>query len=105
MVLYNKSRYTRLKVEFWKFVHLSVKEFGQALAVKQVSQNISHFMYLNHLLDRNFQSFFGAGFLNDSDLSDSEQPLEDGSWSVSAFLLPKEFLEIALFNILAAVYF
>ena len=67
-----------------------------ALAAKRVAQNIKSFSYLNHLyqpnqLDRNFQSFFGACFCDDSDLSDSEQPLYDGSWSVSAFLLPKNY--------------
>ena len=56
-------------------------------------------------LDRNFRSFLGCFFLNDSDLSDSEQPLEDGSWSVSAFLLPKKFLTSLCFDILAALYF
>ena len=35
--------------------------------------------------------FFGAVFLDDSDLSDSEQPLENGSWSISAFLLAESF--------------
>ena len=56
-------------------------------------------------LDRNFQYFFRAGFLDDSDLTDSEQPLEYGSWSISAFLLPKEFLRLLCSDILAAVYF
>ena len=36
-------------VEFWKVVHPSVKGFEQALAVKQVSQNIRSFSHLNHL--------------------------------------------------------
>ena len=44
-----------------------VKGFEQALAVKQVSQNIKSFLYLNHWyrpnqLDRNFRSFIGACF-------------------------------------------
>ena len=74
-----------------------MKGFEQALAAKQVSQNIKSFWYLNLLyplnqLDRNFLSFLGAVFWDDWDLSDSEQPLEDGSWSVSAFLLQKKFL-------------
>ena len=51
-----------IRVEFCKVVHPSVKGFEQALAVKQVSQNIKPFSYLNHLIDRNFRSFFGAGF-------------------------------------------
>ena len=87
-----------------------MKGFEQASAVKQVSQNIKSFsylklLYLHNQLDRNFRSFLGAGFLDDSDLSDSAQPLEDGSWSVSAFLLPKMFLRTLCFDILAAVYF
>ena len=91
-------------------IYSSVKGFEQALAVNQVSQNIKSFLYLDHLywpnqIDRNFQSFFGAVFLDDSDLSESKQPLEDGSWSVSAFLLPKTFLRPLCFDILAAVYF
>ena len=73
-----------------------MKGFEQALAVKQVSQNIKSFWYLNLLyppnqLDRNFWSFLGASFWDVWDLSDSEQQLEDGSWSVSAFLLQKSF--------------
>ena len=89
-----------------------MKGFELALAVKQLSQklNIKLFLYLNLLcrpnqLDRNFLSFLGAGFLDDSDLSDSEQPLEDGSWSVSAFLSPKKFLKLFCFDISAAIYF
>ena len=57
------------------------------------------------LSDRNFRSFFEAGLKDDLDLSDSEQPLEDGSSSVSAFLLPKKFLRSLCFGILAVVYF
>ena len=41
--------YLYIRVEFWKVVHPSVKGFEQALAVKQVSQNIRSFSYLNHL--------------------------------------------------------
>ena len=41
----------------------------------------------------------GVGFLEDLDWSDSEQSLEDGSWSVSAFLLPKKFLRSLCFDI------
>ena len=87
-----------------------MKGFEQALAVKQVSQNIKSFSYLNLLylpnqLDRNFRSFLGAGILDDLDLSDSEQPLEDGSWSVSAFLLPNKVSQYLCLDILAAVYF
>ena len=45
----------------------SVKGFEQALAVKQVSQNIKAFSYLNLLyrpnqLDRNFRSLLGQVF-------------------------------------------
>ena len=49
--------------------------------------------------------FFGAGFWDDLDFSDFEQSLENGSWSVSAFLLSKKFLRSFCFDILAAVYF
>ena len=68
-----------------------MKGFEQALVVKQVSQNIKSFSYLNNhskpfvsiypatRLDRNFLSFSTAGFWYDSGLSDYEQPLEDGS--------------------------
>ena len=52
-----------------------------------------------------FEKNFGAGFLDDSDFSESEQLLEDGSWSVSAFVLQKKFLRSLCSNILAAVYF
>ena len=38
-----------ISVEFWKVVHPSVKGFEQALAVKQVSQNIRSFSHFNHL--------------------------------------------------------
>ena len=38
-----------INVEFWKVVHPSVKGFNQALAVRQVSQNIKSFSHLNHL--------------------------------------------------------
>ena len=38
-----------ISVEFWKVVHSSVKGFGQALAVKQVSQNIRSFSHFSHL--------------------------------------------------------
>ena len=38
-----------ISVEFWKVVHPSMKGFEQALAVKQMSQNIKSFSYLNHL--------------------------------------------------------
>ena len=38
-----------INFEFWKVVHASVKGFEQALAVKQVSQNIKSFLSLNHL--------------------------------------------------------
>ena len=40
-----------ISFEFWKVVHPSVKRFEQALAVRQVSQNI-----------KSFSIFFGAGF-------------------------------------------
>ena len=36
-----------ISVEFWKVVNPSVKGFEQALAVKQVSQNIRSFSHLN----------------------------------------------------------
>ena len=96
-----------IRFEFWKvvLVHPSVKGFEQALAVKQVSQNISHFCISTICIDRNFRFFYGAGFLDDSDFSESKQPLEDGSWSVSAFVLQKKFLRSLCSNILAAVYF
>ena len=38
-----------ISVEFWKVVHPSVKGFEQAVAVKQVSQNIKSFSYPYHL--------------------------------------------------------
>ena len=38
-----------ISVEFWEVVHPSVKGLEQALAVKQVSQNIRSFSHLNHL--------------------------------------------------------
>ena len=38
-----------ISVEFWEVVHFSVKGLEQALAVKQVSQNIRSFSHLNHL--------------------------------------------------------
>ena len=38
-----------IRVEFWNVVHPSVKGFEQALAVRQVSQNIKTFSHLNHL--------------------------------------------------------
>ena len=38
-----------IRVEFWKVVYPSVKGFEQALAVRQVSQNIKSFSHLNHL--------------------------------------------------------
>ena len=45
-----ESKQTKhISVEFWKVVHPSMKRFEQALAVKQVSQNIRSFSYLNHL--------------------------------------------------------
>ena len=85
--------------------------FEQALVVKQVSQNITSFSYRPVMtysatqLDRNFQSVFGAGFWDDWDLSDSEQPLEDGSWSVSAFILPNKFLRSLYFDIFSSPLF
>ena len=89
-----------------------MKGFKHALVVKQESRNIKSFSYLNLYgpqpatqLDWNFRSFFGAGFGDHWDLSDSEQPVEDGSWSVSAFILPNKFLRLLCFDILAAVYF
>ena len=83
-----------IRFEFWKLVlvHPSVKGFEQALAVKQGSQNNSHFRISTICINRNFQSFFAAGFCDDSDFSDSEQLLEDDSWSVFAFVLQKKFL-------------
>ena len=36
-------------VEFWEVVNPSVKGFDQALAVKQVYQNIRSFSHFNHL--------------------------------------------------------
>ena len=38
-----------VRVEFWKVVHPSMKGFEQALAVRQVSQNIKSFSHINHL--------------------------------------------------------
>ena len=38
-----------ISVEFWEVVNPSVKGFKQALAVKQVSQNIRSFSHLSHL--------------------------------------------------------
>ena len=38
-----------ISVEFLEVVHPSVKGLEQALAVKQVSQNIRLFSHLNHL--------------------------------------------------------
>ena len=38
-----------ISVEFWEVVNPSVKGFKQALAVKQVLQNIRSFLHLNHL--------------------------------------------------------
>ena len=38
-----------ISVEFWEVVHPSLKGLEQALAVKQVSQNIRSFSHLNHL--------------------------------------------------------
>ena len=38
-----------IKVELWEVVHPSVKGLEQALAVRQVSQNIKSFSHLNHL--------------------------------------------------------
>ena len=38
-----------IRVEFLKLVHPSVKGFEQALAVRQVMQNIKSFSHLNHL--------------------------------------------------------
>ena len=38
-----------ISVEFWEIVHPLVKGLEQALAVKQVSQNIRSFSHLNHL--------------------------------------------------------
>ena len=63
----NKSRYTRLKGN---------DQTCFISSPQQVSQNTKSSTYLNHLyrpkhLDRNFRSFFGAGFLDDSDFSDS----------------------------------
>ena len=107
-------QYVNIFVPWWGshlFIYRpSVKCFEQALAVKQVSKNIKSFSYLNCLywpyqLNRNFQSFLGAGFWDASDLSDSEQPLEDDPWAVSAFVLPKKFLKSLCFDILAAVNF
>ena len=89
-----------ISFKFWKVVHPSVKGIEQALAVRQVSQVI--------FVSQPFVSigiFDGSGLLDDSDLTDSEQPLEDGSWSVSAFVLPKRFLRMLCSDILAAVYF
>ena len=52
-----------LSFAFWKVVHLSVKGFEQALAVKQVSQTIKSFSYLNHLYRYEFSIFFQGGFI------------------------------------------
>ena len=82
-----------------------MKGFEQALAVKQVWQNIKPFSYKPLPAREEFSIFLGAGFLDDSDKSDSQEPLDDGSWSVSAFLLPKKFLRSPCFDILAAVCF
>ena len=38
-----------IREEFWKVVHPSVKGFEQALAIRQVSQNIKSFSHLNQL--------------------------------------------------------
>ena len=38
-----------ISIEFWEVVHPSMKGLEQALAVKQVSQNIRSFSHLNHL--------------------------------------------------------
>ena len=38
-----------ISVELWEVVHPSVKGLEQALAVKQVLQNIWSFSHLNHL--------------------------------------------------------
>ena len=38
-----------ISVEFWEVVHPSMKGLEQALAVKQVSQNIRSFSHLNRL--------------------------------------------------------
>ena len=43
-----------ISFKFWKVVHPSVKGFEQALAVKQVSQNIKSFSYLSHIYLRVF---------------------------------------------------
>ena len=47
----------------------------------------------------------GGGVLVFEMITDCEQLLEDDSWSVSAFLLPKKFLRSLCSDILAAVYF
>ena len=92
-----------ISFKFWKVVHPSVKGFEQALAVKQVSLVI--FVSQPFVSIGIFDLFSGLVFKDDSDLTDCEQPLEDGSWSVSAVLLPKMFLRLLCSDILAAVYF
>ena len=74
-----------------------MKRFEQGLVVKLVWQNIKSFSYLNlyqpkpaSQLDRNL--FSGLVFEMIGTYLTPEQPLEDGSWSVSAFILPNKFL-------------
>ena len=84
-----------ISVEFWKVVHPSMKGlwkgFEQALAAKHQVIFVSQPFVTTKPARYEFSIFFGGCFFFFKiwDLSDSEQQLEDGSWSVSAFLSPK----------------
>ena len=100
----NKSRILEVSTSFREGIQtgLSCKT---GVAKHQVICISTICIWLGNQLDRNFQSFFSAGFRDGLDLSASEQPLEDGSLSVSAFLLPKKLLRSLCLDILAAVFF